>query len=74
MEAVLLVAALTAISMAMIALFDLLTGPMSWWRKVVWSLLVLSLPLVGPILYYRRGSERAPERERRTKSTHTEDS
>jgi Phospholipase_D-nuclease N-terminal len=74
MEAVLLVAALTAISMAMIALHDLLTGPMSWWRKVVWSLLVLSLPLVGPILYYRRGSERAPERERRTKSTHTEDS
>jgi hypothetical protein len=44
MEAVLLVAALTAISMAMIALHDLLTGPMSWWRKVVWSLLVLSLP------------------------------
>jgi hypothetical protein len=35
MEAVLLVAALTAISMAMIALFELLTGPMSWWRKVV---------------------------------------
>ena len=72
MEAVLLVLALTAISMAMIALFDLLTGPMSWWRKIVWFFLVLSLPLIGPILYYRRGPDRAPQRERRTKSTHTE--
>jgi Phospholipase_D-nuclease N-terminal len=72
MEAVLLVAALSAISMAMIALHDLLTGPMSWWRKVVWSLLVLSLPLVGPILYYRRGAKRGTQRKRRTKSTHTE--
>jgi hypothetical protein len=64
MEAVLLVAALTAISMVMIALFDLLTGPMSWWRKVVWSLLIVSLPLVGPILYYRRGAKRGPQRKR----------
>jgi Phospholipase_D-nuclease N-terminal len=69
MEAVLLVAALTAISMAMIALFDLLTGPMSWWRKVGWSLLVLSLPLIGPILYYRRGAKRGPQRRRQMRST-----
>jgi Phospholipase_D-nuclease N-terminal len=69
MEAVLLVAALTAISMAMTALHDLLTGPMSWRRKAAWSFLVLSLPLVGPIFYYRRGSERAPRRKRQMRST-----
>jgi hypothetical protein len=71
-EALLLITALTAISLAMIALSDLLTNPMSWWRKSGWFLLVLSLPLVGPILYYRRGAERAPQRKRRTKSTHKE--
>jgi hypothetical protein len=56
-------------AMAMIAVFDLVTGPMSWWRKAGWFLVVLSLPLVGPILYYRRGTERAPQRKRRTRST-----
>ena len=56
-EALLLMTALTAISMAMIALFDLVTGPMSWWRTAGWFLVVLSLPQVGPILYYRLGAE-----------------
>jgi hypothetical protein len=70
LEAAVLVLTLTAINMAMIALYDLLASPMSWWRKAAWSLLVLSLPLVGPILYYRRSSERAPHGKRRTKSTH----
>jgi Phospholipase_D-nuclease N-terminal len=53
----------------MIALHGLLTGPMSWWRKVVWSLLVLSLPLVGPILYYRRGAKPGTRRKRQMRPT-----
>jgi hypothetical protein len=69
MEAVLLIAVLTAISMAMIALRDLFTGPMSWWRKAAWSFLVLSLALVGPTLNYRRGAKRGPQRKRQMRST-----
>lgn len=61
MEALLLVAALTAISLAMSALFDLLTGPRSWPRKAAWALLVVSLPVAGPVLYYLR----APREPRR---------
>ena len=38
--------ALTVISMAMIALLDSVTGPLLWWRKAGWFLVVLSLPLV----------------------------
>ena len=68
-DALVLITTLTAISLATIALFDALTGPMSWRRKVGWSLLVLSLPLIGPILYYCRGNERAPQKQR-TKPTH----
>jgi hypothetical protein len=68
-EALVLVITLTAISLATIALFDALTGPMSWRRKVGWSLLVLSLPLIGPILYWRRGAER-PRHKRLPKPTH----
>ena len=68
-EALVLIITLTAISLATIALIDALTGPMSWRRKVGWSLLVLSLPLIGAILYYRRGAER-PRHKRRTKPTH----
>ena len=65
-EASLLITTLTAISLAMIALFDALTGPMSWRRKVGWSLLVVILPLIGPILYYWR-SDKRPLDKRRTK-------
>lgn len=72
LEAAVLIIAFTAINMAMIALYDLLAGPMSWWRKSGWSLLVLSLPLVGAVLYYWFGSERAPQRRRQTKPTHKE--
>jgi hypothetical protein len=67
-EALFLVTSLTAISLAMIALSDLFTTPMSLWRKFGWFLLVLCLPLVGPILYYRRAAQ-APQRKRRTGST-----
>jgi Phospholipase_D-nuclease N-terminal len=67
-EALVLIITLTAISLATIALFDALTGPMSWRRKLGWCLLVLSLPLIGPILYYRRGAER-PRYERRITRT-----
>jgi len=67
-EALLLITVLTTLSMATIALFDVLIGPMSRRRKLGWCLLVLSLPLIGPILYYRRGAER-PRHKRRTKPT-----
>jgi hypothetical protein len=72
LEAAILILTFTAINVAMIAIYDLLAGPMSWWRKFAWSLLVLSLPLVGPILYYRCTSKRAPQRRRRTEPTHKE--
>jgi hypothetical protein len=69
-EALLLITALTAISMAISALLDLLTGPLSWRRKAAWSLLVVGVPLVGPVLYYQRGPDGARKRERQTRSTH----
>jgi hypothetical protein len=69
-EALLLITALTAISMAISALVDLLSGPLSWRRKAAWSLLVLGVPLVGPILYYRSGRDGAPKRQRQTQATH----
>jgi hypothetical protein len=72
LEAAALVLTLSAVNVAMIALYDLLVSPMSWWRKAAWSLLVLSLPLVGPVVYYRCSSKRAPEGKRRTESTHKE--
>ena len=68
-EALLLITALTAISMAISALHDLLTAPLSWRRKAAWSLLVVGMPLVGPVLYYRRGPDGARKRERQTRAT-----
>jgi hypothetical protein len=69
-EALLLITVLTAISMAISALHDLLTGPLSWRRKVAWSLLVVGVPLVGPVLYYQRGPDGARKRERQTRTIH----
>ena len=69
-EALLLITVLTAISMAISALHDLLTGPLSWRRKVAWSLLVVGVPLVGPVLYYQRGPDGARKGERQTRATH----
>ena len=69
-EAFLLITVLTAISMAISALHDLLTGPLSWRRKVAWSLLVVGVPLVGPVLYYQRGPDGARKRQRQTRATH----
>lgn len=60
-EPLLLIAGLTAISLAISALFDLLTGPSSRPRRVAWALLVVSLPVVGPVLYYLH-APRAPRR------------
>ena len=51
-EALLLITVLTASSMAISALHDLLTGPLSWRRKAALSLLVVGVPLVGPVLYF----------------------
>ena len=68
-EALLLITVLTAISMGISALHDLLTGPLSWRRKVAWSLLVVGVPLVGPVLYYQRGPDGARRRERQTRAT-----
>ena len=68
-EALVLITTLTAISLATIALFDALTGPLSWRRKVAWSLLVVGVPLVGPVLYYQRGPDGARRRERPTRAT-----
>jgi hypothetical protein len=69
-EALLLITALTAISMAISAFHDLLTGPLSWRRKAVWSLLVVGVPLVGAVLYFQRGPDGGRKRERQTQATH----
>jgi hypothetical protein len=61
MEPFVLVAGLTALSMATTALFDLLTGPLPWRRKVAWAILVVGVPLIGPLLYHLH----APPRQRR---------
>jgi hypothetical protein len=64
MDAFLVIAALIAINLAAIVLLDLLTGPGSWGRKAGWAVLVIGLPLLGPLLCYRRGPA-AARRERR---------
>jgi hypothetical protein len=65
MEALVLLAALTAINLAAFVLLDLLTGPSSWRRKAGWAALVIGLPLLGPLLCYWRGPPATPRRERR---------
>jgi hypothetical protein len=60
MEPLLFVVGLSALSMATTALFDLLLGPLSRWRKAAWAVVIVSLPLLGPILYHLR----APARQR----------
>jgi hypothetical protein len=60
MEPFLFVALLSALSMAATALFDLLVGPLPWPRKAGWAIIILALPLLGPILYHLR----APPRQR----------
>jgi hypothetical protein len=65
MDAVLLLAALTAINLAAFVLLDLLTGPASWGRKAGWAILVIGLPLLGAVLCYRHGPAAAAGRGRR---------
>ena len=55
MEPVLLLLVLLAVTLAGVALLDVLTGrEASWGHKAGWALLVLGLPVVGPLLYFRR--------------------
>jgi hypothetical protein len=58
MEPVVLVLGLTAISLAITALFDVLISPMSAWRKAGWTLLLIALPIVGPMLRFRGDGSR----------------
>lgn len=46
----------------LIAIFDVTTGPKETSKKVLWTLLILLLPLVGLILYYLLGKENLPSR------------
>jgi hypothetical protein len=62
MEPFLFVVGLSALSMATTALFDLLLGPLSRWRKAAWVVVIVSLPLLGPILYHLRAPARQPRR------------
>lgn len=62
-EALVIIAALTAISLAGTALLDLLGSQVSWRRKAIWTVLIVGLPLVGAVLYYRRAP---PERSNAT--------
>jgi hypothetical protein len=43
-----------AVTLAGVALLDVLTGRAGWGHKAGWALLVLGLPVVGPLLYFRR--------------------
>ncbi|HEX6110979.1 MAG TPA: PLDc N-terminal domain-containing protein [Geminicoccaceae bacterium] len=61
MEPILFIAGLTALHLAVVALIDVLASSRPWRRKLGWGLVLLVLPLAGPVLYYRRG-ERRPER------------
>ena len=61
MEPILVIAGLTALHLAVVALIDVLSSSRPWRRKAGWVLVLLVLPLAGPVLYYRRG-ERWPER------------
>jgi hypothetical protein len=65
LEGLLLVTGLTAISLATTALFDLFAGPRSWPRKAAWAVLVVSLPVVGPVLYYLYAPRELPRGARR---------
>ncbi len=46
----------------LIAIFDVVTGPKETGEKILWTLLILLLPLVGLILYYLLGKENLPAR------------
>ncbi len=69
-EPLLLVAALSALSLAMTALFDLLAGRRSWPRKVAWALLVVGLPVIGPVLYYLHAPHERPLPPARSSRAH----
>ncbi len=69
-EPLLLVAALSALSLAMTALFDLLAGRRSWPRKAAWALLVVGLPVIGPVLYYLYAPHEGPPPPARSSRAH----
>ena len=56
MEPVLFIAGLTALHLAIVALLDAFGSTKPWPRKLGWSVVILGLPLIGAILYYRRAA------------------
>lgn len=61
MEPVLFIVGATALNIALVALMDVLGSKAPRLRKLGWIAVILSLPLIGAILYYMR-AERRPGR------------
>jgi hypothetical protein len=64
MEPIILIAGLTALHLALVALMDVLGSKKPRFLKLGWSAVIVGLPLIGAILYYLR-ADRRPERAAR---------